>query len=166
MALVTLNQIVDKLRDFATLNPFVNDFGYGQVTDISTTKAVEYPLIWATHTIDSTIEIQNRTVMPTINFLVLSLDRINNEVPGLDENGGASTNQTDVMSDRLQVLQDLLIYIKQEMRDLSVSIDGNVSLTPIFDDLTDRTAGFAAQISFKLPYQGCITPIDDTILDL
>ena len=166
MAIVTLNQIVDRMRRFAELNPFVEDFGYGQVTDISTTRPVQYPLIWATHTIDSTIEIQNRTVSPTINFLVLSLDRINNEVPGLDENGGASTNQTDVMSDRLQVLQDLLIYIKQEMRDLGVSIDGNISVTPIFDDLTDRTAGFAAQIALKLPYQGCITPIDDVTLDL
>ena len=166
MAIVTLNQIVDKLRNFAVINPFVKDFGYGQVTDISTTRPVQYPLIWTTHTIDSSIEIQNRTVMPTINFLVLSLDRVNNEIPGIDENGGASTNQTDVMSDRLQVLQDLLIYIKQEMRDLGVGIEGNVAVTPIFDDLTDRTAGFAAQIAFKLPYQGCITPFDDVTLDL
>lgn len=156
--ITTINQIVDKLRSFSERNGFVEDFGYGEVSDISTTTAVNYPLIWATHLNNSSISIDNNTAIPTLSFGILSLDRINNEKPATDENGGASTNQLEVMSDRFQVLQDLILFLNKELRTLQVRIEVSTSLQPIFDDV-DHTAGWLMNINFKLPYSNCYTTL-------
>jgi len=156
--ITTINQIVDKLRLFVECNGFVEDFGYGEVSDISTTTAVNYPLLWATHLNSSSITIQNNTAIPILSFGMLSLDRINNERPPTDENGGASTNQLEVMSDRFQVIQDLILFLNTELRPLQVRIEVTTDIQPIFDDV-DHTAGWLMNINFKLPYANCYTTL-------
>ena len=156
--ITTINEIIGKLRDFTNANGFVSDFGYGEVSDISTTTAVNYPLIWATHINNSNIIIQNGSAIPSLSFSILSLDRINNEKPVTDENGATSTNQSEVMSDRFQVLQDLILYLNFELKPLGVKIELNADLQPIFDDV-DNTCGWLMNITFKLPYNNCYSTL-------
>lgn len=154
--ITTLNQVIETIREFANDNGFISDFGYGEISDISTTRATEYPLCWVTHTGSSTITLNGRSMTPELNLTVLMLDRVNNEKPAKDENGGYSTNKGDVMSDRFQVCQDLLFYLTTQFKG-SVLAD-SVSLLPVFDDTTDYSAGWSMTIGLKLQYNNCYIP--------
>ena len=154
--LTSLNQVLDKIREFTDNHAFINSFGYGEIADISTSTATIYPMCYATHTQSSTIQLNGRQMLPELSLTILMMDRINDLTPPSTENGANSSNQEDVMSDMFQLQQDLLFYLQTAFSGGAITASAN--LIPIFDDTVDYAAGWSMTITIKLQYQNCSIP--------
>jgi hypothetical protein len=156
--IITLNQIVGLFKSFATNHPQIEDFGYGQTSEIGVSKQISYPLMWTTHDTDSTIQISNNRVMiPELNFTVLFVDKLNIQSNYQDINGEDSTNGQEVLSDTMQMAEDFIAEILTYYGQYGIMLNEQaVSLFPIQDETDDKVNGWAVRFTLKLKHSNCI----------
>jgi len=150
-SIVTLNQIIDLCRAFVASHPNLNDFGYGQTSDIGTTRQMRFPYMWAGHQSDSYIRIGTNNAIPELKFLFFFMDKINDQT-GLNQNGEASNNGQDIMSDCLQYAQDFVNEVLATWGSKGIKISEDVRVFPGFDETTDKVNGWIIEVTFKLKY--------------
>lgn len=157
---VTLNQIIDKFKEFSTNHPMIRDFGYGPTSDIGVTKTMDFPYMWVSHQGNSNIKISNKTQTPELLFYVLFMDQVSDQPQTNDENGENSTNGQEILSDTFQLLQDLIVTINTTWQPLGVSITTDVACYPGMDETQDRVNGWVGELILRLSYANgiCIIP--------
>lgn len=161
--IISLNQIVDLFQSFSERHYFLNDFGFGQTSEIGTSRQMDFPYMWVTLNDDSLINPQNRTAIPELSFSVLFMDKTNIQTNYLDINGVNSDNVQEVLSDMLQVLQDFVTEVQVEWGNYGIIFQDTISCYPGIDETQDKVNGWIGQFSFKLKHSNCILPTGDIV---
>jgi hypothetical protein len=157
---ITLNQIIKWFQLFQQNNYFLNDFGFGEPYDIGTSRQMNFPYMWVMMNEDNTIgqAVHNKTAIPELSFSIMFMDKINIQENYLDVNGFPSDNSQEILSDMLQVLQDLLTDVAQNWQQYGAFISQDVTFYPAVDETTDKATGVVARIILKLKQVNCIIP--------
>ena len=157
---ITLNQVIKWFQLFQQNNYFLNDFGFGEPYDIGTSRQMNFPYMWVMMNEDNVIgqSGHNKTAIPELSFSIMFMDKINIQENYLDVNGFPSDNSQEILSDMLQVLQDLLTDVAQHWQTYGVFISQDVTFYPAVDETTDKATGVVARIVLKLKQVNCIIP--------
>jgi hypothetical protein len=161
--IVSLNQIINLFQSFSERNYFIKDFGYGPTSDIGTSRQMNFPYLWLSLDQNSTIVIQNKTAIPQYGITVLFMDKMNIQKNYLDINGVNSDNSQEVLSDMLQLLQDLITEIETQWGNYGLRIEGNVNCFPAVDETQDKVNGWVGQFILRVKHSNCITPTGDIV---
>ena len=161
--IVSLNQIIDLFKSFADEHFFIKDFGYGATSEIGTTRQMKFPYLWLSLDQNSTIVVSNKTAIPQYGITCIFMDKINIQKNYLDINGVDSDNSQEVLSDTLQLLQDLITEIEVNWGNYGLRIEGDVSCFPGVDETTDKVNGWVGQFNLKVKHSNCITPMGDIV---
>ena len=158
--IITLNQLIKMFDDFSLAHLQLKDFGFGDTSQISTTRNMKFPYLWTTQRNNSTINIQNKTAIPTMSLTFLIVDKIIIIENVSDENGFNSDNTQEILSDTLLIAQDLVTYISSQLGKYGVVLgDQAVTIEQVYDDTTDKVAGWLIDIDLQLRHYNCALPI-------
>ena len=161
--IISLNQIINLFSDFADRHYFIKDFGYGPTSDIGTSRQMEFPYLWLSLDQNSTIVVQNKTAIPQYGITVLFMDKINIQKNYLDINGVNSDNSQEVLSDMLQLLQDMITEIEVDWGNYGLRIEGSVNCFPGVDETQDKVNGWVGQFTLRVKHSNCILPTGDIV---
>jgi hypothetical protein len=144
--MITKNILYKYFKDFADNHLQIKDYGYGDLWEISSSTATQYPLFWVS---PQPSNISGNEI--TYNFNILIGDRL--------EDGDA--NKVEVESDTFQIGLDLLATLNLN-RD--VDLDKSNTLTPFIHDFKDRIAGHLITVSVTadFDYNECAVPTTGT----
>jgi hypothetical protein len=144
--MITKNILYKYFKDFADNHLQIKDYGYGDLSEISSSTATTYPLFWVS---PQPSNISGNEI--TYNFNILIGDRL--------EDGDA--NKVEVESDTFQIGLDLLATLNLN-RD--VDLDKSNTLTPFIHDFKDRIAGHLITVSVTadFDYNECAVPTTGT----
>lgn len=159
-SIVSLNQLIRWFQTFQENHYFLKDFGFGEPYDIGTSVQMTFPYMWVTLNEDNSIATasNNKSAIPDISFSIMMMDKINNQPNYLDANGFQSDNSQEILSDTLQCLQDLIVYIQNEWQQYGVLISQDVTFYPAVDETTDKATGIVARIVLRTRQVNCIIP--------
>ena len=156
--IVTINEIIGYFRDFVDAHGQLQDCGYGPTSEIGVSRQMNFPYLWISHQSDSYINIQNKTAIPELKFLLLFMDQVNIQENVDDVNGEESNNGLEVISDTFQMCQDCVSYIETNWGQYGIKISESVRVFPGFDETQDKVNGWVAEITFKLSHINCNIP--------
>jgi len=141
---VTLNQLVNLLRKFASDHKQLNDFGQGDLAEISASTDQKYPLMWVYF--DTTNYRANEQVYP---FRIILMDLIYQD----------KSNELEVQSDMLQVAQDLCAFMIDNP-DFDFMANKDVPMRFFTDRFTDLVAGIDMTLTVRdpKPLDRCVIP--------
>ena len=159
-SIISLNQLISWFEDFQENHYFLKDFGFGEPYDIGTSRQMNFPYMWVTMNEDSNIQTasNNKSAIPDISFSIMFMDKINNQPNYLDTNGFQSDNSQEILSDTLQCVQDLIVYIQQNWQQYGVLISQDVSFYPAVDETTDKATGVVARFVVRTRQVNCVIP--------
>ena len=144
--MITKNILYKYFKDFADNHLQIKDYGYGDLWEISSSTATQYPLFWVSPQPSS---ISGNEI--SYNFNILIGDRV--------EDGDG--NKVEVESDTFQIGLDLLATLNLHTE---LDLDKNNTLTPFIHDFKDRIAGHLITLSVSAPfnYNECAVPTTGT----
>ena len=144
----TLNQIVKKIGDLASTHKQIKSFYFGDLPDyLSRGTDNVYPSLYYDLT---GANISGNTL--SLNFSLYFFDRMLAE----------GTNETEVLSDMLEVAQDIVAQLNYQNFDFDILT--SVGLNFFTEDTPDLLAGVRADITLELPYlyNRCVVPTSYT----
>lgn len=141
---MTLNQIVTTITNLGNAHQQIKSVYFGDLVDyLSRGTENLYPSLYFDLTGGS---IQERSLV--LNFSLYFFDRVLHE----------ETNETEVLSDMLEVCQDIIAQLRSQ----SFEFDEGLSATLSFftDDTPDLLGGVRADITLDLPFLAnrCVVP--------
>lgn len=150
----TYKQIVDLFKSAALNHLMIQDFGYGQLSDIKTRnesadgdQEVDYPYAFLNPT---THQRQQSTVTYQFNLIMMDMAR--------DEEGDKYDNFLTIQSQCQQYIDDMV----SELWNTSTRPDIQLTMTytPFVERFQDELAGMTASISIVVPVtiNNCIAP--------
>jgi hypothetical protein len=140
---VTLNQLIGKLQLIATNHEQINSFFFGDIADLGSESPVQYPVLFA-------------DVAPSnFSYKVIGL---NLQLMVMDIVKKDLSNENDVLSDCLQMMEDVIIELRNPSE--IFLIQDSISLTPFMDSQGDEVAGWTANITINIQstYNSCAIP--------
>lgn len=133
---MTLNQIVKQIKDLANAHQQIKSVYFGDLADyLSRGSDNEYPSLYFDLTGG---QVQERSVI--LNFSLYFFDRMLHE----------DTNETEVLSDMLEVCQDIIAQLRYNNFEFDEGL--NTTLTFFTEDTPDLLAGVRADITLDIPY--------------
>lgn len=133
---MTLNQIVTTLTNLGNAHQQIKSVYFGDLMDyLSRGTENVYPSLYVDLTGGNVAE---RGV--TLNFSLYFFDRMLHE----------ETNETEVLSDMLEVCQDIIAQLRSQSFDFDEGL--SATLTFFTEDTPDLLAGVRADISLELPF--------------
>jgi hypothetical protein len=159
-SIVSLNQLINWFQQFQINHYMLKDFGFGETYDIGTSRQMDFPYMWVTMNDDNNIATGSniRSAIPDISFSIMMMDKINMQENYLNTNGFPSDNSQEILSDMLQIIQDLIVYIQQDWGQYGVLISQDTSFFPVIDDTPDKATGIIARIVLRTRQVNCIIP--------
>jgi hypothetical protein len=144
--MITKNILYQYFKDFADNHLQIKDYGYGDLWEISSSQATQYPLFWVSPQPSS---ISGNEI--SYNFNILIGDRV--------EDGDG--NKVEVESDTFQIGLDLLATLNLHTE---LDLEKSNTLTPFIHDFKDRIAGHLITLSVMAPfnYNECAVPTTGT----
>jgi hypothetical protein len=140
---VTLNQLIAKLQTIANNHEQINSFFFGDIADLGTESPMQYPVLFA----DVAPSNFSYKVI-ALNFQLMVMDIVKKDL----------SNENDVMSDTLQMIEDVIIELRNPSE--IFLIQDSITLTPFMDSQGDEVAGWTANITLNVPstYNSCAIP--------
>jgi hypothetical protein len=140
--MITKNTLYQYFKDFADNHLQIKDYGYGDLWEISSSTATQYPLFWVSPQPSS---ISGNDII--YNFNILIGDRL--------EDGDG--NKVEVESDTFQIGLDLFATLNLHTE---LDLDKSSTFTPFIHDFKDRIAGNLITLSVSAPfnYDECAIP--------
>jgi hypothetical protein len=154
---MTLNNILNRIRQIALSHKQVRNFYKGLVTDFLTDKTTRYPSVFLQ---DNGGLISTSGHATTLNFRMYILDLVH-----VSEE--TKLNEYDVLSDMLSIAMDIVTQMNAgDYQDWRLSADNNVQLVTEYDN--DMVAGCVIdfQIAIMFRQDLCQIPSDLTIIPL
>jgi hypothetical protein len=159
MIIITINQLINAFREFSQEHKFLKDFGYGPTWEIGTTRQMDFPYMWISHTPQSRIEFSNKTTTPILNFYAFMLDQRNDQIGERSENGLRSDNTAELMSDTFQFIQDFITWITLELNQYGVMLNNDPTVIPVYDETQDKSWGWYVDFELKIKFVNCEIPL-------
>jgi hypothetical protein len=149
MSIFTLNNLVDLFRNIANAHYNVQYFGFGELWEVDGITAKQmgnYPVLWVIPT--GAIQEENTTVF---NFDVYAFDLVKED----------ESNETKVLSDCIQILQDVVRIIRDESDDYELA-DFNNNFQPFTEKFNERCTGWFVSIGVRVAFDAtqCEIPAD------
>jgi len=150
----TYKEIVNLFKQSAFDNHMINDFGYGQLSDIKTRnespegdEEVNYPYAF----LNPTSHNRNQSTV-TYNFNLIMMDMAR------EEEGNTYDNFLTIQSDCQQYIDDIIADLWETAG--KPDIQFTVTYTPFVERFADEVAGMTAAISIQVPISinACIIP--------
>jgi hypothetical protein len=144
---MTYKELINRFKTAAQNHKMIQDFGYGQISDIKTgsqlgeaDQEADYPYMF----LNSTTSQRTGSVMNyTFNMIMMDMTR--------NEAGDDYSNYITVQSDCQQYIDDILAYLKYYYTDQpEVKLTG-ISYTPFKEKYQDELAGMTASITVEVP---------------
>jgi len=143
------NSIVERFKEIVTDHNQLQDFGYGNLSDIKTrseggtTTNTDYPYLFVNPTSHS-----RGTRSVTYNFNLIVMDMAKDD------------NFLKIQSECQQYIDDVLARLRFYYTDQVDLLLTNITLTPFKERFQDTVAGMTATISIEvpLPLNECIAP--------
>lgn len=151
-----LNKIVSIFRDLATRSTMVNSFEFGSSWNRQVTKDKLFPFIYLEPISSRVSDGGNGWKYAAEEFYTFNLycvDKINK----------GDINYNDVLNNCDYILKSMIgeiyqhvFYIENDMR-----LDGDINITPLFEDMTDYCNGWFMEFTIMIPlrYSPCNNPI-------
>lgn len=132
----TFGNIIDELEDFSNSHLYINEFGWGEPSQISATKNEKYPLLWLNPTTS-----YNEGKLMTLNFEMLVLDILDQDL----------ANKKEVMNDTLLIGNDVVknYWSNEIVNDFTLD-EQSVSFTPYMRVQDGFLAGWLFDISIEI----------------
>lgn len=147
--MITLNQNIELLKNFALNHNQLNDFMHSQKWDVGASRKMQYPLMWCTY--QGTHKTLNGAM--SRKFVVDISDMVNKDKTNLDH----------VKSDCELIASDLVEWLEQQSNayNLGITIDSEYDITDYEDDRDDQVAGvyFELTITANIGNYSCKLPI-------
>jgi len=143
MSQVSIKTIITRLETFATSHKQINQFGFGELYNIST-KDLLYPYMH---------------VMPVSTNKINSLSKLNLEIYIMDLERG--DNLLDIMSNLYMVGNDIVTEFMESDEDYGFSINTeNITTNPFTGKFDDLTAGWnwKVEVDFIQTNNSCTIP--------
>jgi len=147
---IKLEKLVEILQDTALKNEMINDFGYGEVSDIMNLKM---PYIW----IEPTGSVISGGLMNEISFQfdVFVMDRLIK---------GDVENWLETTSDTLYILHTFINQLSKtdDFISLGLLLQQNITTEPVYESTDDDVNGHKATILIKTPSRiaPCNSPLN------
>lgn len=141
---MTLNQIVEKLREIGASNKFINHIGEGDIYDyVDTGGEIVYPVMWI---LNKPSNITDRTNVYRMSLLFADL---------LLED---KSNRLTIQSDQMLVARDILA--KLDLDDYPFNINKSIPVAYFQERFDDFTAGVMIDIEITdpNPFDLCSAP--------
>lgn len=144
--MATYNNIITSFREVCNRHKQINTFFSGEEWDFQSAQNI-YPAVLLSPDI-STIEYGR--VMLKFNMFVVDL---------LTRDG---LNNDEIKSDTLQIGQDIIAEFYDNFSDYGFTIEEQISLTPLNEEMDDIVSGWVFNITIQLPYamNDCFLPIN------
>lgn len=133
--MISINALSVLFRAAADQHPMVNQYGIGQVYNISADAATTYPLLWVVPDGGDMGE-----EVYTHRFTMYLIDRMKEDF----------SNEVEVLSDTHQVLTDVLTVMYDWSHDKEYTMQWGGTFSPIVDEQADIVAGHSVQVSFEV----------------
>lgn len=151
---VSINKIVSIFQDLAIRQQMVNDFGYGPAYNIGASREMSFPYIWVENNSGTTQRSDNGYKVNLYTFTIYCMDKIN----------FGEDNYNEIISDTHYILDTMISEISQHKYyvDMNLSIDGDITFTPVVEATDDNVNGWQIDITIKQPirWTPCNSPID------
>lgn len=126
---MTLNQLIQKLNDFATAHQQVHSFGFGDLWEIEASGAKNAVTMWA-NVVNGGVDIIGK--QSTIDFRVCIMDLVKKD----------ESNENEVLSDTYLIGLDLVAYLNNNSNWDSYTIANNITLTPFTERFDNDWSGW------------------------
>jgi len=142
-----LKEIVNELEQFSKDHKFLNDFGFGDISNISTNQH-QYPMMWV-NPVSSNLGRQF-----DLNFDIYIIDLLKQD----------RSNLLDIMNQTLLIGNDIVAeyFNDEDQNDFLLNEEG-VDVTPFEAEFDDFTAGFIFNIQIQISngLSKCEIPLND-----
>ncbi len=145
----SLNQFVSLLNSLASAHQQIKTFGEGDVWEIGSSSAIQYPLLWAVPQPSSTAQ-----KLLNMKFSLIFADILDPD----------KSNEQDVLSDTLQIALDILAQLNNPDYSDNFILDPNATLTPFTEKFDDDVAGWKADINIKINFLSDRCAVPSTLL--
>lgn len=152
---ITINKVLSIFRDLAIRHEMINDFGFGQTSDIGNERPMLFPYLWIepSQTRITQGTTANRYQEILYSFNVYLMDKIQK----------GDDNWDETLSDTNYILTTIVREMSQHPYyvDMNVSLYGDIVYDPAIEAYDDNVNGWLAQFTLKIPlrYGFCETPI-------
>lgn len=136
MAKYTLNNIVDLIRSFEAAHLQLKSFYFGRLPDSTSEQDIQYPSLLC-ELLPSPIKEKEETFI--FKFFILDLashDR---------------ANESDSLSDCKQMANDLIAYFRLSTFSNLLTINTDITMTPLIGAMDDLTNGWEFDVTFRQP---------------
>ncbi len=153
---ITINRIIAIFRDLSIRHEMINDFGFGETSDIGASRPMLFPYLWVEPTTTRITQgnTANRYQELFYSFNIYLMDKIQK----------GDDNFEDTLSDTNYILATIVREMSQHPYyvDMNVSLSGDVVFDPATEATDDNVNGWIAQFTLKIPlrYGYCETPIE------
>lgn len=141
----SLNQIIAELEAFANVHYQIHTFGHGDVWEATPNSSqIVYPILWLVPT-GATTGLREVTT----NFTVICMDLVRS----------GEENETEVLSDTLQIILDVVSYYRQQHNQTYI-VEFGSNIQPFTESHPDMLAGHSITVSIRQPftYNECAIP--------
>lgn len=147
---MTYKEIVDLIKDTCNDNYFINDFSYGNISDINTPddqEPVNYPYAFLNPVSISQTE-QFATLNANLIIMTQTYETLEEELIG--------------QSNCVNYLNQIIGRLKMNLDNPLVDFNFPVTVTPFKERFSDNVVGATANLSITFPYgfDDCDTPFD------
>lgn len=126
---MTLNQLIQKLNDFATAHQQVHSFGFGDLWEIEASGAKNAVTMWA-NVVNGAVDINGK--QSSIDFRVCIMDLVKKD----------ESNENEVLSDTYLIGLDLVAYLNNNSNWDSYTIANNITMTPFTERFDNDWSGW------------------------
>lgn len=143
--MVSLNQILKKIKDLANSHILINTYEQGQKYDWSASQPILYPCLWAIPNGGSVAANPNQVVGNYVDYKVL--------LYAMDLENSDGSNQIEILSDTAQILLDIIAKLDNDLNDENLwTISSVGGIEPFVDAGTDTISGNSVEITFTTFY--------------
>ena len=150
---LTINKLNLLFEDISIRSKMISDYGFGPSYNINSNRPLSYPFLWV-EPVDSRVQRGiNGNLTEYYKFNLYVMDKINK----------GDDNYIETSSDCDYILKTIVGEIDQSdyYVELDISIDGDVTLQPVYEETPDNSNGWMCELTLKLPmrYTPCNSPI-------
>lgn len=147
MANNTLNILLKAFEDIATAHKQINSFGIGELPEIGASNALTMPALWINPVEAVMAKNENGYSVATYEFNVRVFDLVDK----------GEENENDVLSDTIQVLQDIVSEFNSNptYAESNILIQNDLTFEPFSENYDEEVSGWEVNMELTSPRNDC-----------